>query len=68
MNNLWLPDADTYVYQCAAFQIVHGKCRILREKYFTNKFGSDGLGRYSGIGNTAKTITETIEMCATGNS
>ena len=68
VNNLWLPDADTDGYQCAAFQIVHGKCRILREKYFTNKFGSDGLGRYSGIGNTAKTITETIEMCATGNS
>ena len=68
VNNLWLPDADTDGYQCAAFQIVHGKCRILREKYFTTKYGSDGLGRYSGIGNTAKTITETIEMCATGNS
>ena len=29
---------------CVAFQIVDGKCRVLREKWFDTRYGTGGLG------------------------
>jgi hypothetical protein len=40
----------------------------VREKHFTDRYGTAGLGRYSGVGNDALSVTEAMELCVTGNS
>lgn len=57
----WLPDNQNN--PCVAFQIVDGKCRILRKKWFDVRYGEDNLGN-SPSGNNKMTITETINACA----
>jgi len=48
---------------CVAFQIVDGKCRILREKWFTIRYGSNNLGN-NVKGNKAMTVSEVVDVCA----
>ena len=47
---------------CVAFQIVDGKCRILREKWFNVRY-QDNLG-INDKGNKEMTISEVIDACA----
>ena len=63
----WLPSGDAQDTPCVAFQIVHGRCQIVREKHFTDRYGAAGLGRYSGVGNGALSVTQAMELCATAN-
>ena len=63
----WLPSGDAQDTPCVAFQITHGRCQIVREKHFTDRYGTAGLGRYSGVGNDALSVTEAMELCVTGN-
>ena len=58
----WLPSSSEN-NPCVAFQIVDGKCRILRKKWFDVRYGEDNLGN-SPSGNNKMTITETINACA----
>jgi len=58
----WLP-SDGENNPCVAFQIVDGKCRILRKKWFDVRYGEDNLGN-NPSGNNKMTITETINACA----
>lgn len=63
----WLPSGDAQDTPCVAFQITHGRCQIVREKHFTDRYGTAGLGRYSGVGNDALSVTQAMELCVTGN-
>jgi hypothetical protein len=51
----WLPQGTP----CVAFQIVDGKCRILRQKWFDTRYGPNRITTSSGM-----TITDTIAACA----
>ena len=57
----WLPSGDAQDTPCVAFQITHGRCQIVREKHFTDRYGTAGLGRYSGVGNDALSVTQAME-------
>lgn len=62
----WLPSHGEN-NPCVAFQIVDGKCRILRKKWFDVRYGEDDLGN-NPSGNNKMTITETINACAGFNN
>ena len=54
---------------CVAFQIVDGKCRVLREKWFDTRYGTGGLGlRTSGnlVSSTAQGGEGVMEGVMTG--
>ena len=61
----WLPTegTSTQITPCVAFQIVDGKCRILRERWFTQRYGKANMGN-SEAGNQVMSVTATIEACA----
>ena len=59
----WLPDAGNDNTPCVSFQIVDGKCRILRKKWFDTHYGHPNLGT-NPSGNKAMTITEVIYACS----
>ena len=56
-------DADNVNNPCLAWQIVDGKCNILRKKYFDDRYASDGLGLHP-KGNVALSVPEVIDACA----
>ena len=59
-------DADP-ANPCLAWQIVDGKCRILRKEWFESKYGEDGLGRHS-TGALAMTVPEVVAACTSESS
>ena len=59
----WLPTTGSQNTPCVAFQIVDGKCRILRKKWFDVRYSQADLGN-NPIGNKAMTITDVITACA----
>lgn len=67
VNLQWL-NATTHANDtpCIAFQIVNGRCQIIREHFITTEFGSAGLAltaHSDAGGNVALGITETVEFC-----
>ena len=61
----WLPTVGSasQITPCVAFQIVDGKCHILRERWFNERYGSENKGTTAG-GNKAMSVTEVIHACA----
>ena len=59
----WLPNTGNDKTPCVAFQIVDGKCRILRKRWFDLRYGKKSLGNYPS-GNNVMTISQVIEVCA----
>lgn len=61
VQNRWLPNTGdsggTNDTKCVGFQIVGGKCRIIREKFFADRYGVSGKGYItSGAGNEPLTV------------
>ena len=48
---------------CVAWQIVDGKCRAVRRRWFDDRFGSTGLGR-SAIGDDPMDVEKVVDACA----
>lgn len=55
-------DGDVVANPCLAWQIVDGKCRILRKEWF-DRYASPGLGRHA-PGDAPMTVPEVIASCA----
>ena len=63
-NLKYLPD-NVAGTPCVAFQIVDGKCRILREKFIVDGWGEINKGKVNNVnGNKAMSVTQVIDVCA----